>query len=983
MINILLFIHRSGRWKCGILFLVAGTIFLHASREASSQEGLRSLRSMVVQGKYEKSLQEADKLLENQPANDRASALKARVLRLTGKYEKGRKLLESVVERENFNGSNHVRLELARIYLIEGKYNRSLDQIQRVFSSAPNSMRARWLRVQVFREIGKYDSLENELQYFWKKRKRRNLNARELYYLARGLWMYARWMGEENGFRLVTAKVLPAALKKRERFPEARTFWAYCFRSKNQFNDAYEELKKVRSYNSNHPFTLTELAQIFREEGRKKRAKTLIKKAVKVNSHYLPLLRVQARRALVWRDYKTARKVIDRALSVNEDAPLFLSYRAAFYYLRDHFDQYKEVKKKVLSVNSRYGNLFFIVGDLLSQRYRFQEAQKLFHKARNRNPRLNKTLREQGINYLRLGEGQKGTDLLERYYQRNSFDEKAVNKLNLFDDLLGDTFRTVSFPGYRLRMRRGEIDVARPIVRNLLERVDRTMQKRYDLSREDTILLELYQKHDRFSVRTLGMTGFLAHGVCFGNVTAALSPRARKEMEPFNWGSIVWHEMAHAYALRLSNHRVPRWFTEGLSTYEEKFGRQEWGRELERKIYYAWKKGALPSIQELVEGNKKSVLSLYLYGSIIMEYLDQTYGFDRIVEMLRLYGEGKETGEIFEAVIDRSISEFQKEFRKYFRNRFESYRFRGYSTGKPGKKKVRKQRDQDSEKDGNDDRMLIRKAKKLLEAEKFQHAKSIAERLKKSEKYRGPAQMLLGDIAYKQRLWSSAVPRYRKAIEEGVNDYRTFVRAGWSNEQIEDLNTASSMYEKAIEAFDRPKYSARNPYIRLHSVYREMGKKSKAIARLKTFTDYGHIEVEPHMKLAEHYLRKENWDQFMDTLQSLLYIDYWNVKIHSYRGKGFEEQKNFEKAHRAYRTVVKILLREIKEEPGQKQKTKLSGFRSNIARFLYKSARMSRKMGNYGKAKKEVQTAIRSVQEKRRRKEYRKFLEKMKDEERN
>ena len=50
-------------------------------------------------------------------------------------------------------------------------------------------------------------------------------------------------------------------------------------------------------------------------------------------------------------------------------------------------------------------------------------------------------------------------------------------------------------------------------------------------------------------------------GVCFGKVVTALSPRGG----PFNWEQIVWHELAHVFAVQRSRSRVPRWFTEGLS----------------------------------------------------------------------------------------------------------------------------------------------------------------------------------------------------------------------------------------------------------------------------------------------------------------------------------------------------------------------------------------------------------------------------------
>ncbi len=37
----------------------------------------------------------------------------------------------------------------------------------------------------------------------------------------------------------------------------------------------------------------------------------------------------------------------------------------------------------------------------------------------------------------------------------------------------------------------------------------------------------------------------------------------------FHWDSTLWHELSHVFILPATNHRVPRWFTEGLAVHEE------------------------------------------------------------------------------------------------------------------------------------------------------------------------------------------------------------------------------------------------------------------------------------------------------------------------------------------------------------------------------------------------------------------------------
>ena len=69
-------------------------------------------------------------------------------------------------------------------------------------------------------------------------------------------------------------------------------------------------------------------------------------------------------------------------------------------------------------------------------------------------------------------------------------------------------------------------------------------------------------------MRTAGLPGI-------GPAGRDLRPRAGDgqplgpQSGDFHWGSTLWHEMAHVYTLRRTRHRVPRWFSEGISVFEE------------------------------------------------------------------------------------------------------------------------------------------------------------------------------------------------------------------------------------------------------------------------------------------------------------------------------------------------------------------------------------------------------------------------------
>ena len=67
--------------------------------------------------------------------------------------------------------------------------------------------------------------------------------------------------------------------------------------------------------------------------------------------------------------------------------------------------------------------------------------------------------------------------------------------------------------------------------------------------------IELYPSHADFSVRTVGLAGIGILGVSFGPVVALDSPSARTGSTG-NWGSTVWHELAHSFHLGMTRNRV-------------------------------------------------------------------------------------------------------------------------------------------------------------------------------------------------------------------------------------------------------------------------------------------------------------------------------------------------------------------------------------------------------------------------------------------
>ncbi|MGH7616649.1 MAG: peptidase MA family metallohydrolase, partial [Gemmatimonadaceae bacterium] len=209
----------------------------------------------------------------------------------------------------------------------------------------------------------------------------------------------------------------------------------------------------------------------------------------------------------------------------------------------------------------------------------------------------------------------------------------------------------------------------------LAEQAYRTYSAKYAYTPPPPIRIEVYRSHADFSVRTVGLAGLGALGVSFGTTLAFDSPAA-KDAGPFNWGSTVWHELAHTFTLGSTDNRVPRWLSEGLSVYEEHHGRPGWGFNVTPDFLAAFKAGKLVPVSRMNEGfmhpaYPEQVQFSYYQASLVCELIVRDFGGEpTLLKMLQGYKDGLTTNQVFQKALNIDITAFDKKFDDYVRTRF-------------------------------------------------------------------------------------------------------------------------------------------------------------------------------------------------------------------------------------------------------------------------------------------------------------------------
>ncbi len=322
---------------------------------------------------------------------------------------------------------------------------------------------------------------------------------------------------------------------------------------------------------------------------------------------------------------------------------------------------------KIRAINPHYGQAYAIVAHHLELNYRYEDAISYYRKAIEANPQLWSARSELGVNLMRLGEDDEARKQLVMCYDNDYRDAATVNSLRLLDSEKNyDTFHDGDAI---LKLNKSEADLLRPYFDEIISRAMATYDKKYQMILPGPVHVEAYPDHEDFAVRTLGMPGLGALGVTFGLVVVMDSPSARKPGD-FNWASTLWHEMSHVYILTATNHRVPRWFTEGLAVHEETQANPEWGDPITPDIVVALRDKKLLPVTELDRGfvrpeyGAQVIVSYYQAGKIC-DYIQSRWGNQKLLDMVHSFAAHKTTAETIQQDLDMTPAEFDKEFQAW------------------------------------------------------------------------------------------------------------------------------------------------------------------------------------------------------------------------------------------------------------------------------------------------------------------------------
>lgn len=472
-------------------------------------------------------------------------------------------------------------------------------------------------------------------------------------YQAEGFWGLYDYKAANDSFRIAVGKF--------PQDPDLRVRWGRLYLERAQPKEAADLFSEALEIKKDHGGAQLGLALIAADHFEQKGVE-FAQEALKFDPKLVEAQELLARIALEDNNSEKAVIEADKAIAMSPEALDALAIRATVDWMNDK--PTSEWMDRVLKINPLYGEAYATAGHFFVINRRYKEGIQFYRKALELNPSLWDAKSELGVNLMRLGYEGEARKLLTEVYNDGLSTQPVRNTLKLLDTY--EHFQTFETPRTILRLDKKEAAVLQPYFQAELDRAIATYDNKYKMKLTAPVQVEVYPNHEDFAVRTMGMPGLGALGVTFGTVVAMDSPSGRKPGE-WHWASTMWHELSHVYVLTATNHKVPRWFTEGLAVHEETATDPEWGDRMGAEIVKAISGKKLLPVAELDRGfvhpsYPAQVVVSYFQAGKICDYINEKYSYDTLLAMMHSFAAGKSTAEVVELQLKVKPEEFDKAF---------------------------------------------------------------------------------------------------------------------------------------------------------------------------------------------------------------------------------------------------------------------------------------------------------------------------------
>lgn len=643
--------------------------------------------------------------------------------------------------------------------------------------------------------------------------------------------------------------------------------------------NCFEQALKL---NPHHADAQAGLAAVMMQQNNYAAVEWAVSTALETNPRHVEALVLRAQLEWLGEEYERSLASLEDALQTNPHHPQALNAVAAWYDGRRQYEKRDAAIERALQVNATRPSVYAHLAHAAERRYQFREMEAWGRKALSVTPHDWAANYYTAIGLLRQGEEDEGRELLEASFKQNSFNLWAFNMLNILDkEYDPKQFLLLESEHFAVKMDRKEARILWPYFKQEIEEIWTQYTEKYGLEPtgpkqyNGKILVLIHPTHQFFSARTTGLPGLGALGVCFGQVILMPSPRASNfGTSSFNWREVFLHEFLHVLTLQATEYLVPRWFTEGLSQFEELNA----GTANDQLLARGLSTGELLPVEVLNRGltraqSGEQFMLSYAYSREICRYLEQEHGFDALLAMLEGYKQRKLTSDMLPHLTGRSLTDLNQGMQGFLRSQIDF--------------------EEPEDDSGAFDAAMAKPEEELTAQECAVLAKGFlvsdpAEAKRTVEKgldLDGDNRELLQlmGILLAEEEPERALALLKRGLDDAPVDYAVDMVAADLAHSAEEPETMIHHLNRAMRARPRCVGRCGGAYIPLATVLQEQEQSHEALDVLERLTHLHTEDARPFMMMGAIYLDQERYQQAAEAFGRAIEVSPYDFEPHKLR----------------------------------------------------------------------------------------------------
>jgi tetratricopeptide (TPR) repeat protein len=681
--------------------------------------------------------------------------------------------------------------------------------------------------------------------------------------------------------------------------------WASLFIDKYRPDESREVLRTVLDINPRHPHALVLSA---RSDWLISRDPTVATQLVEESLNVNPLLpeayELLAEIALADEEYGRAIDILNGILLQNPTRLESLTMKAASHYLLDERRSYRHLRDRVFQINPVYAEFFSTIGDFAARSFRYSEAEALYYAALEINSGYLPAMIGLGLTLSRQGREDEALTYLSMARENDPFNAHVYHTVNLHEHVLPNYEYTTS-EHFRYRFHREERPVLENYYSDIAEAAFSAYSEQYRIVPDEVISIEVFSESESFAVRSVGIPHVGPHGICFGQVITSRSPNEGT----FNWAEVISHEISHVFTLTLSNARVPRWFSEGLASYDAGNLRAEWRHEDELYLLTRISTHQLLGIEHLNQSfirsrNNAELAVAYFQSTLAVQFIIETWGQETIREMLRLFGEHERLPEVLFETTGVTLDAFNSAFNAYIESHLNAL----LNAFEPMNQSFEDEAFYEARVDADPDNAQVyaELAMAKFQAHKIDECTSALDHALLIDPENPLANFLAGTFAHREGLINIAESHFEHLRNAGFDGYTLRLEMagvaalqGQVENAITHYLTAQNIYPQGIEAIRS-----------LADIYLRSGQLEAATEQMERLVMLDQNDFSAALTLVRLMINEQDFASAWQTCNMAIQIDPFNRELHKICGQvafSREDWENTAAEYNLYRHLGGVL----------------------------------------------------------------------------